>query len=82
MSSVLSQPLPEDMHLFTQMDTVLSDIRQSYIEMDKFWADEVWEVSRALKDRRLDPGDIDRWRGFRESLEQSIAYWKVCVSEN
>jgi len=64
------------------MDTVLRDIRQSYIEMDRFWVDEVWGVSKALKDRRLDPGDIDRWRGFGEDLEQSIAYWKVCVSEN
>jgi hypothetical protein len=48
--------------------------------MDKFWVDEVRRVSRALSRRRLDPEDIDRWRRFRESLEQNITEWEVCSS--
>jgi len=64
------------------MDIVLSDIRQSYMEMDKFWVGEVWEVSKALKNHHLDPGDIDRWRTFREGLEQSIAHWETGPPDN
>jgi len=80
--TVLSQPLPEDVHLLTEMDIVLSDIQQSYMEMDKFWVDEVWKVLKALKNRRLDRGDIDRWRIFRACLEQSIAHWETGPPDN
>jgi hypothetical protein len=45
--------------------------------MDKFWVDEVNRVTKALNDGRLDPEDIDRWRHFRETLNQTIADWEV-----
>jgi hypothetical protein len=50
--------------------------------MDEFWVDEVRRVSKALNRRRLDPEDIDRWRRFRESLEQNITEWEVCPSSH
>ena len=78
--AALSEPLPEDVDLFREMDIVLDQIRQCYIEMDKFWVDEVQHVTKSLKNRRVDPEDIDRWQNFRESLEHSIAYWEVWVS--
>lgn len=62
------------------MDIVLIQIRQCYTEMDKFWVDEVQRVTKSLKNRRVDPEDIDRWRDFRESLEHSIAHWEVWIS--
>jgi hypothetical protein len=77
LSQVLSQPLPEDVKLFKEIDTILNEILKCYIEMDKFWVDEVRRVSRALNRRRLDPEDINRWRDFRESLEQCITDWEV-----
>ena len=62
------------------MDVILNEIRQCYIEMDKFWVDEVRRVTKAFKDRRIDPKDIDRWKAFQGDLEQTIAHWEVWVS--
>jgi hypothetical protein len=76
-SQVLSQPLSQDTELFKEADLILKEIRRCYIEMDKFWVDEVHRVTKALKHRRVDPEDIDRWRHFRESLKQTIADWEV-----
>jgi len=73
LSPVLSQPLPEDIGLFSEMGTILNEIRRCYIEMDKFWVEEVCRVTKALKDRRVDPEDIDRWKNIKESLTQTIA---------
>ncbi|KAH9976601.1 hypothetical protein BGW80DRAFT_871020 [Lactifluus volemus] len=70
--TVLSQPLLEDHNLFKEIDAILNEIQRCYIEMDKFWVDEVHRASRALNCRRLDPEDIDRWRRFREGLDQNI----------
>jgi hypothetical protein len=76
-SQVLSQPLPQDIELLREVDLILKEIRQCYIEIDKFWVGEVSRVTRALKQHRLDPEDIERWQQFRESLEQTIADWEV-----
>jgi hypothetical protein len=74
---VLSQPLLEDYNLFKEIDAILNEIQRCYIEMDKFWVDEVRRASRALNSRHLDPEDIDRWRRFREGLDQNITDWEV-----
>jgi hypothetical protein len=47
--------------------------------MDKFWVEEVCRVTKAFKDRRVDPGDIDRWKNIKESLTQTIAGLEVWV---
>jgi hypothetical protein len=75
----LSEPLPEDDALFTEMDIVTDDIRRCYIEMDKFWVDEVQRATEALKNRRVDPEDIDRWRDFRGGLEHITADLEACI---
>ena len=59
------------------MDIVLDEIWRCYIDMDKFWVDEVQRVTKAFKVRRVDPEDIDRWRNFQESLEYTIAHLEV-----
>jgi hypothetical protein len=79
-SPVLSEPLPEDVELFREMDLVLNQIRRCYIEMDKFWVDEVQRVTKSLKNRRVDPEDVERWENIRESLEHTIAHWEVWIS--
>jgi hypothetical protein len=79
-SSVLSDPLPEDVDLFREMDFVLNQIRRCYIEMDKFWVDEVQRVTKSLKNRRIDPGDVERWKNIRDNLEHTIAHWEVWIS--
>jgi len=33
-------------------------------------------VVAALKKRRVDPRDLERWNGFRSSLKQTIEFWK------
>ena len=68
------------MALFREMDVILNEIRQSYMEMDKFWVDEVRRVTKVFKDCRIDPKDIDRWKSYRDDLEKTIAHWEVCVS--
>ena len=55
------------------MDIVTDDLRRCYIEMDEFWVDEVQRATEALKNRRVDPEDIERWRNFGRSLEHIIA---------
>jgi hypothetical protein len=56
---------------------VLGEIRRCYKELDKFWKDEICRADTASRTRRVDPGDVERWRNFKESLEQTIEFWKV-----
>ena len=75
--SALSQPLPEDFDLFSEVDLVLDQIRQCYVEMDKFWREEICHAAKALEMRRVDPSDVERWKNFHASLKETIASWKV-----
>jgi len=81
-SPVLSEPLPQDIDLFREMDIVLNKIRRCYIEMNKFWVDEVQHVTKALMNRRIDSEDIYWWKNFRESLKDVIAHWGVWASSH
>ena len=73
----LSQPLPVDFDLFDEVESVLREIRRCYEDLDKFWTEEIRRAVKALEMRYVDPGDVERWRGFRASLEQTIESWKV-----
>jgi hypothetical protein len=57
---------------------MLAEIRRFYEELNKFWADEICHVVEALKMRRIDPRDFERWNNFHSSLKQNIEFWKVC----
>jgi hypothetical protein len=57
---------------------VMAEIRRFYEELNKFWRDEICHVVEALKRRRVDPKDFERWNSFRSSLKQTIEFWKVC----
>ena len=81
-SPVLSQPLHQDIDLFRDMDIVLNEIRRCYIEMIKFWVDEVRHVTKALMSHRIDPEDIYWWRNFGESLEDVNAHRAVWASSH
>jgi hypothetical protein len=58
---------------------VMAEIRRFYEELNKFWREEICCVVEALKKRRVDPRDFERWNGFRSSLKQTIESWKVCL---
>jgi hypothetical protein len=75
--SALKQLLPAESDLFREVDFVLGEIRRCYKELDKFWKDEICRADTASRTRRVDPGDVERWRNFKESLEQTIEFWKV-----
>ena len=53
------------------------EIRQCYKELDKFWTEEISCAITALKMRRVDPTDFERWKSFRASFKQTIDFWKV-----
>jgi hypothetical protein len=56
---------------------VMAEIRRFYKELNKFWREEICYVVEALKKRRIDPRDFERWDSFRSSLKPTIEFWKV-----
>jgi len=56
---------------------VLCQIRQCYVEMDKFWREEICRAAKALERRRIDPSNVERWKDFHASLKETIDSWKV-----
>ena len=75
--SALSRPLPEDRALFSEVDMLLAEIRRCYMELDKFWAEEISRTIEALKMCRVDPTDSERWKSFHANLKETIESWKV-----
>jgi hypothetical protein len=45
--------------------------------LDKFWKEEICSADTAFRTRRVDPGDVERWRNFKASLEQTVESRKV-----
>ena len=77
--SELSRPLPEDFDLFSGVDFALGEIQRCYINLERFWLEEIYRAVKTRKTRRVDPDDIKRWRTFKTSLEQTIESWKVYI---
>jgi hypothetical protein len=75
--SGLSRPLPEDHALFGEVDLMLTEIRRCYMELDKFWTEEIFHAIEALKMHRVDATDFERWKTFHSNLNQTIETWKV-----
>ena len=46
------------------------------MELDKFWIEEIRIAVKALKMRRIDPTDFERWNSFRASLERTTELWQ------
>ena len=63
--------------MFRQVDLVLTEIRQCYTELDKFWTEEISRATEALRMRSVDPADFERWVNFHANLKQTIESWKV-----
>jgi hypothetical protein len=49
------------------------------MELDRFWAEEISRAIEALKMRRVDPTDLDRWKNFHADLKQTTESWNVLV---
>ncbi|KAI0268943.1 hypothetical protein BGY98DRAFT_324283 [Russula aff. rugulosa BPL654] len=73
----LKQLLPAESDLFREVDFVLGEISRCYKELDKFWKEEICSADTAFRTRRVDPGDVERWRNFKASLEQTVESRKV-----
>jgi hypothetical protein len=76
---ILTRSIPEDFDLFNEVDFALGEIQRCYIDLDKFWVEEICRAVKALETRRVDPDDVKRWRRFKASLEQTIELWKVWI---
>jgi hypothetical protein len=59
------------------VDFVLAEIRRFYEALNKFWTEEIRHVVEALKKRRIDPTDFERWKNLHTNLKQTIESWKV-----
>ncbi|KAI0044493.1 hypothetical protein FA95DRAFT_1608494 [Auriscalpium vulgare] len=55
-------PLAEEAELPHGPDTLLDSIKACYIKLDTFWTNEVRHVTQAVKGRRLENVERDRWR--------------------
>ncbi len=75
--SALKQLLPAESDLFREVDFVLGEISRCYKDLDKFWEEEICHADEAFRTRRIDPVDVERWRNFKASLQQTIESWKV-----
>ena len=75
--SALPRPLPEDHALFREVDSVLTEIKQCYTELYKFWTEEISRAMEAFEKRRVNRTDFERWRNFHANLKQTIESWKV-----
>ena len=62
---------------FREVDSVLTEIKQCYTELYKFWTQEISRVMDAFEKRRVDRTDFERWRNFHATLKQTIGSWKV-----
>ena len=47
------------------------------MELEKFWMEEISRTIEALKMRRVDPIDLERWKSFHTNLNKTIKSWKV-----
>ena len=47
------------------------------MELDKFWTEEMSHTIEALRMRRVDPTDFERWKNVHANLKQTIESWKV-----
>ena len=56
---------------------MLGEISRCYEELHKFWKEEICRADAALRTRRVDPDDVERWRNFKASLQQTTESWKV-----
>ena len=56
---------------------MLGEISRCYKELERFWTEEICRAATALRTRRVDPGDVERWRDYKTKLQQTIESWKV-----
>lgn len=76
-ATALSRPLPQDRTLFRELDDlVLTEIGRCYVELDKFWTEEISRTVETLNTRRIHPSDFERWTNTRTNLKQTIEFWK------
>ena len=56
---------------------MLAEIGRCYMELDKFWTEETFRGTEALKTLRVDLADFERWKNFHSNLNQTVGSWKV-----
>ena len=63
--------------MFSEVDLVLTEITRCYMELDKFWTEEIYRALEALNMRRVDSTDRECWKSFHANWKKIIESWKV-----
>ncbi|KAI0042174.1 hypothetical protein FA95DRAFT_610902 [Auriscalpium vulgare] len=71
-AAVRACPFDQEAALFDGLDELIGVIKACYVELDKFWTDEVRHVTRALKERRIEQGEGQYWRGLGSTLDGAV----------
>jgi hypothetical protein len=52
---------------------VLDQIQRCYVEIEKFWTEEIRRAAKALERRCVDPSDVRRWKEFHAGLKETLS---------
>ena len=76
-STAKSKPLLFDADIFDDIDISLRDIQAAYKLLEVFWATEMHSLNRAIDTVHVDRVRVERWLGYKDTLEEAILKWKV-----
>ena len=72
-----SKPLLIDVGIFDDIGISLRDIQAAYKLLEVFWATEMHDLNRAIDTVHVDRVRVERWLGYKDTLEEAILKWKV-----
>ncbi|KAI0042179.1 hypothetical protein FA95DRAFT_1682712 [Auriscalpium vulgare] len=81
-AAVRACPLDQEVALFDELDELIGVIKACYVELDKFWTDEVRHVTQILKERRIQQGEGQYWRGLGSTLDGAVNGQSVSSSRS
>ena len=76
-STANSKPLLFDADIFDNIDISLRDIQAAYKLLEEFWATEIHSLNRAIDTVHVDCVRVERWFGYKDTLEEAILKWQV-----
>jgi hypothetical protein len=72
-----SKPLPVDVGIFDDIGISLRDIQAAYKLLEVFWATEMHNLNQEIDTVHVDGVRVERWLGYKDTLEEAILNWKV-----
>ena len=76
-STANSKPLLFDADIFDGIAISLRDIQAAYKLLEDFWAIEMHNLNLAIDTVHVDRVRVERWLGYKGTLEEVILKWKV-----